>query len=338
MAATAIPAPGGWHVGQAPRERAGGWRTAAAIGAAALGSTALAVGVASRRAERAHPPLGRFLEVDGVRLHYVDRGRGRPVVLLHGNLTQIDELALSGLLDLAAERYRAIAFDRPGYGYSTRPRDRVWTPAAQADLIHAALGRLGVERPVLLAHSFGTIVAIELALRHPGSVAGLALLSGYFFPTARVDVPLLSPPAIPVLGDILRHTVSPLVGRLTWPALRGLLFGPAPATPGFDGLRGMMLRPTQLHASGSESALMVPIVAGLQRHYRELGVPVAIVAGAEDRFVDAERQSLELHRMIPGSRFRAVAGAGHMVHHTAPQAALKAIADAAGEGAAVAAA
>jgi pimeloyl-ACP methyl ester carboxylesterase len=269
--------------------------------------------------------MGRFLDVDGVHLHGVDRGQGPPIVLLHGNLTMIEELALSGLLDLAARQGRVLAFDRPGYGYTSRPRDRVWTPAAQADLFHDALRRLGVERPVIVGHSFGTIVALEMALRHPRSVAGLTLLSGYFFPTARVDVPLLAPPSLPLLGDVMRHTVSPLLGRLSWPAIRRLLFGPAPVTPGFDELRGMMLRPEQIRAGASESALMVPTVAMLQSRYLELDMPVVILAGAKDRFVDTERQSAALHRLLPGSRLRIVPGAGHMVHHTAPEAALAAI-------------
>jgi pimeloyl-ACP methyl ester carboxylesterase len=164
-----------------------------------------------------------------------------------------------------------------------------------------------------------------MALRHPHVVAGLTLLSGYFFPTARIDVPLLSPPAVPVIGDVIRHTVSPLLGRLGWPAIRRLLFGPAPVTPGFDGLKGMMLRPEQIRAGASESALMVPTVAGLQERYAELTTPLTIMAGAEDRFVDTDRQSVALHRLLPHSRLRIVRGAGHMVHHTAPEAALAAI-------------
>ena len=91
----------------------GGGCSPALVGAAALAGTALAVGLASRRAERAHPPLGRFLDVDGVRLHYLDRGAGRPVVVLHGNLMMAEEVALGGLLDRLAERYRVIAFGRP---------------------------------------------------------------------------------------------------------------------------------------------------------------------------------------------------------------------------------
>ncbi len=308
-------------------ERLGPWGVAA-VATAALGSAvALAVGVASRRAEQAHPPLGRFLEVDGARLHYLERGQGQPIVLLHGNLTFTEELVLSGLVELAARHGRVIAFDRPGYGYSTRPRDRIWTAAAQADLILESLRRLGVERPLVVGHSFGTIVALELALRHPQAIAGLTLLSGYYFPTARVDVPLLSPPAVPVIGDVMRHTVSPLLGRLSWPAIRRLLFGPAPVTPGFDELEGMMLRPKQIRAGASESALMVPTVAELRSRYPELGMPLTILAGAEDRFVDTERQSVALHHLLPRSRLRIVPGAGHMVHHTAPEAALAAIRD-----------
>lgn len=290
--------------------------------AAALGAAALWNHLQARKAESECPPRGRFLEIDGVRLHYLERGRGRPVVLLHGNMTMAEEIAASGLLGLVAGRYRAVAFDRPGYGYTDRTRDRVWLPSAQADLVHAAIARLGLSRPIVVGHSFGTVVALELALRHPESVGALVLLSGYYFPTARVDVPLLAPPAIPVVGDAMRHTVSPLLGRLAWPGLCRLLFGPAPTNPGFDALEGMMLRPSQIRASASESAMLVPVVAELQRHYRELEMPVVIGAGADDRYIGTEAQSVRLHELLPESDLRVLPGAGHMVHHTFPEEAL----------------
>ena len=110
--------------------RSGGARAATILGTAAvaLGASALWTQAQTRRAEREHPPLGRFLQVDGVHLHYVERGQGQPLVLLHGLMTLIEDWGTSGVLDRAAERYRVIAFDRPGYGYSVRTRDRVWTP------------------------------------------------------------------------------------------------------------------------------------------------------------------------------------------------------------------
>ena len=56
----------------------------------------------------------------------------------------IEDFQSSGLIDRAAKKYRVIAFDRPGFGHSERPRSRIWTPAAQADLIAAALEEIGV--------------------------------------------------------------------------------------------------------------------------------------------------------------------------------------------------
>ena len=169
-----------------------------ALGAvAAAVIAALAVRSQARRAERENPPTGQFIEVDGVRLHYMDRGRGEPVVLLHGNGSMAQDFDLSGVLDIAAGRYRVIAFDRPGYGHSARPRDRLWTPDAQAKVLHEALVRLGVERPIVVGHSWGTLVALALSLRYPEDVKSLVLLSGYYFPTLRLDVPALASPAIP---------------------------------------------------------------------------------------------------------------------------------------------
>jgi hypothetical protein len=65
----------------------------------------------AQKAERRNPPLGRFITVDGVRLHYVERGTGTPLVLLHGNGSMIEDFQSSGLIDLAAQKYRVIAID-----------------------------------------------------------------------------------------------------------------------------------------------------------------------------------------------------------------------------------
>jgi pimeloyl-ACP methyl ester carboxylesterase len=288
-------------------------------------AAALIVRGQTRRAERMNPPAGRFVHVDGARLHYVERGQGQPVVLLHGNGTMAQDFDLSGLLDLAAAHYRVIAFDRPGYGHSTRPRGRIWTPFAQAELFAKAFRALGIERPVVVGHSWGTLVALALGLRHPAEVRSLVLLSGYYFPSVRVDVPLLSPPAIPLVGSLMRYTVSPLIGRALWPALMRRLFGPGPVPRRFLQFpKWMSLRPSQLRASAAESALMVPSAAALRRHYAELRTPAFIVAGAEDRYVSAQ-QSVRLHHAIAGSDLRLVSGMGHMVHHFAPRKVVAAI-------------
>ena len=63
----------------------------------------------------------RFIEVDGVRLHYTDQGEGEPLLLLHGTGMMVQDFATSEMMDLATKRFRVIAIDRPGFGYSEQP-------------------------------------------------------------------------------------------------------------------------------------------------------------------------------------------------------------------------
>jgi pimeloyl-ACP methyl ester carboxylesterase len=187
---------------------------------------AAAVYFAARTTERRNPPIGKFLDVSGVRLHYIERGSGPVLVLLHGNAVMLQDFISSGVLDAAAANHRVIAFDRPGFGYSTRPRTTIWTPIAQARLLHDALRQLGVESAVVVGHSWGTLVAVALGLNHQQMVKSLILLSGFYFPRFRLDVLLASPPAIPIIGDVLRYTVSPILGALLLPVTLRMMFGP----------------------------------------------------------------------------------------------------------------
>lgn len=295
--------------------------------AVALGAMATFNYAMGRRAERRNPPSGRFVQIEGVRLHYVERGEGPPVILLHGNGAMVEDFVISGVLDRLSRHHRVIAFDRPGFGHSDRPRDRVWSAAEQARLIRAALRLLDVRQPIILGHSWGTMVALEMALARPDDTAGLALVSGYYFPTLRLDVPLLSPPAIPVVGDVLRYTISPLLGWLLAPLIFRKLFGPAPVTRDFRSRfpLAMALRPWQIRASAGDTALMVPGAAALAGRYAELEIPVTIIGAPGDRIVDHEAQAGALHHTLPHSDLARIEDAGHMLHHTRPEAVVSAI-------------
>ncbi|HEY8383497.1 MAG TPA: alpha/beta hydrolase [Microvirga sp.] len=266
------------------------------------------------------------MTVGSVRLHYIERGAGDPIVLIHGNGTMIQDFTVSGLVERLSARHRVIVFDRPGYGYSSRPR-ALWTPRAHAKLFQRALEQLGVTGATIMAHSWGTLVAVALALENPALVRSLVLASGYYFPTLRADTILFSPPAIPVIGDAMRYTISPPVARAILPALVKQMFAPADVTPRFDRLfpKEMMLRPSQLRAAAEDAALMTPTAAELQHHYRQLRMPVTIITGADDQIADVGRQSERLHRELPHSELVMLPGLGHMVHHLAPDAVAAAI-------------
>ncbi|WP_291856611.1 alpha/beta hydrolase [Bradyrhizobium sp.] len=286
----------------------------------------------SRKAERDNPPQGRFLDIDGVRLHYVERGSGPPLVLLHGNGSMIQDFESAGLIDLAARNFRVIAFDRPGFGHSSRPRRVVWSPEAQADLFVKALTRLQVHQAVVLGHSWGTLVALALARRHPSLVQSLVLASGYYFPTVRADVVAQSGPAIPVIGDLLAYSLAPLLSRLMWSANLAKMFGPRPVPAKFQGFpKEMAVRPSQIRAAAAEAMLMIPAAFSASPSYGELALPVVIVAGEDDRLIDIDEQSARLHQELKNSKLRRVPGAGHMVHQSATMPIMDVINEAAAE-------
>ncbi len=303
-------------------------RTALLAGSAAVAAaTALWVKYKADKAERDNPPIGQFIEVDGVRLHYVERGEGPPIVLLHGNVVLLHDFIASGLIDSLAEEHRVIAFDRPGFGFSERPRNRLWTPTAQAALLERAFGQLGIEDPVVLGHSWGTLVALALALDYPEKLRGLVLASGYYYPTARLDALMTAPVALPVLGDVMRYTVSPVFGRMSFGKTVKTMFAPRPVPPQFFNVlsRELMLRPGQIRANAEDAAFMVPAAAKFQSRYPELRLPIEIFAGAEDLVVDVDAHATRLHRELPQSRLTVVPDTGHMVHYAVPGEIVRAI-------------
>jgi len=157
---------------------------------AALGAVAGATACSQRRepsplsndvAERAYPPIGRIVQVDGQPVHLLEKGRGGPpVILIHGASVNLRDWSFS-LMDRLARTNRVIAVDRPGFGYSARGPGE-WPPAQQAAHLRAAVRQLGVERPIVVGHSWGGAVALAWALDFPNDVSGVVPVSGATMP------------------------------------------------------------------------------------------------------------------------------------------------------------
>ncbi len=167
---------------------------------------------------------------------------------------------------------------------------------------------------MVLGHSWGTLVAIALALRSGYAVSGLVLVSGYYFPTFRMDFWLMSGPALPLLGDLMRYTISPIISWAITPKLMRTLFAPRAIPPKFKNEFpiSLALRPKQLRAAAEESAFLVPAAAQLQLQYQGIRSPVRILHGKGDRLIEAD-QSRRLHEVLPSSVLHLVEDAGHMV-------------------------
>jgi pimeloyl-ACP methyl ester carboxylesterase len=140
------------------------------------------------------------------------------------------------------------------------------------------------------------------------------------------DVEAMGAPALPLVGDILSHTLSALISRAIWPLMMRKIFGARSVPKKFEAFpKEMALRPSQIKASAAESALMIPDAFKFRNRYADLKMPVVIIAGEQDRLIDIETQSARLHSDVSQSRFHRVAGNGHMIQQTATDQVMSAI-------------
>jgi pimeloyl-ACP methyl ester carboxylesterase len=125
------------------------------------------------------PKDATFLSVEGARVRYVDVGEGPPVVLLHGFASSIENWIT--VMPKLVKEHRVIAIDLKGFGWTDRPVGD-YTPLAQAKLLKAVLDERGVKEPIsLVAHSYGSSVALAYALEFPQAVDRIALYDAWVY-------------------------------------------------------------------------------------------------------------------------------------------------------------
>lgn len=293
------------------------WLIGVGIAAAGL---ALWTVVSAWGAERRYPPTGAFIEVDGTRLHYVRRGSGPPVVLLHGSDGSLLDFA-DTVLEPLSHDFEVVAFDRPGHGYSDGPYHAVATPEVQLHLLHEAVCRLGLVRPLLVAHSWSGLLAMMYALEYPDQVAGVTLLAPWVAPPSSPPSPLLYVPRIPLLGELALWTVHRLVkGAIIRYYLREA-FLPESVPPGYARQsQAVWLRwPRLVKVFSRENTADRPASLAFSPRYREISVPVGIVAGEVDRIVPTREHAEWLHRLLPDSDLLVLPDTGHQLLHTRPE-------------------
>jgi phosphatidylglycerol lysyltransferase len=271
-------------------------------------------------AEREFPPSGAFIEVDGTRLHYVRRGSGPPVVALHGSEGSLLDFAETVLETLSRE-FEVVAFDRPGHGYSDGPSHAVATPEVQMRLLHAAICRLGLTRPLLVGHSWSSLVVLMAALEFPDEAAGLVLLAPWVAPPASPPSPLLYAPRIPLLGELSLWTVHRLVkGAIIRYYLRqAFLPDPVPQEYARQSVACWLRWPRQVKVFSRENTADRPAMRDYSPRYGRITVPVVIVAGEADRVVPTAEHAEWLHRVLPNSELVLLPNTGHQLLHTRPE-------------------
>lgn len=279
---------------------------------------------AVRQAEKEFPPTGQFVTVENIRLHYVCKGSGKPVVLLHGNAGFLQDYSMTAL-DRIAQDYRAYAFDRPGHGYSDRP-SQVATPIDQARLLRGALQKLGIEKPILVGHSWSGALVLAYALHYPDEISGIVLLSALAYKFSGVPLPPASIAQAPVLDTLLKFIPSVLLGRIFVKQILDAEFSPVPLPKDYlKAAQALWTRPSEVKAIFQDSTTLQPTLDALSPRYGTIQLPVAIVTGDADSIVAPEQNTYPLHSCIAHSTLIVLPETGHAIPQTQPEAVVDAI-------------
>lgn len=274
----------------------------------------------TRRIEALVPPVGSFVEVDGVRLHVRDEGCGPAIVMIHGLAGQMAHFDY-GAVRALSRRYRVVTLDRPGSGYSTRPDGVPADPGTQARTIAAMMDRLGLERPTVVAHSLGGAVALTLALDYPGQVGALALISPLSHKPQSVP-PMFRTLTIETdwLRRLIAATLALPLAILATPWVLRRVFGPEAPPSDFATHGGglLSLRPRQFLAGSADVQALPGHMQRIEKRYRELRMPVQVMFGRQDEVLDWRANGQALVDQLPGARLELVDG-GHMLQVTQPE-------------------
>lgn len=274
----------------------------------------------ARHAERLHhADRSRFVEVDGVRIHYQEAGErdAPPLVLIHGFLAS-NFVWRDVLVSLAERGFRVLAPDLVGFGFSAKPADGEYTIAAQARTIVGLLDALGLERATLVGSSYGGAVATFIALDDPARVARLVLVGAVCNDELKRH-PMLRLVATRAVGDVLspplldlRYFLRSKLGRLR-----------AAGDERQRVAQKVAGRHLPLRAADTQRAMLQTLrrwsATRVEREAHLLSQPTLLVWGAHDEDTPL-RDGERLHQLIPDARLFVFPDCEHLPQEERPQA------------------
>lgn len=274
----------------------------------------------TRKIEAAFPPAGRFVDVPGARLHVSEAGNGNhngpTLLLIHGLAGQMAHFTY-GVVERLSTKYRVVTVDRPGSGYSVRDNAVQADLSTQARAIAALIEKMQMGPTVVVGHSLGGALALTLALEHPQTVAGLALVAplthlaeGGEAPAAFKGLTIASP----LLRKIIAWTLALPASIRGRERILAQVFGPD-AVPHDFATRGgglLGLRPSHFLAASADLQALPAYMPTLMARYPELRVPVSILFGQDDRILDWKANGQAMVDKLPGTQLTLVSG-GHML-------------------------
>ena len=262
---------------------------------------------------------------DGCTIAWKQTGSGRDLLAIHGALVTLEDMWFGPVPALAGD-FRVTAVDRPGHGHSARRRLVDASPWRQAAILHDFARRSGLDRPILVGHSFGGAVALAYASLYPEETAGVVALAPICFPELRLEAILFGPRAIPYAGESLARALGATSDKAVLPLLWRAMYLPQQMPEAVEAAFPFALagRTRQMIAEGEDAAQLLPGLARLAMAYRSCQVPARFIGGTADAVVNNAGQGCNAARLMPNAGFEWLHGMGHMLHHFRPDKVLKA--------------
>ncbi len=255
--------------------------------------------------ESGRPEIGATVDAGGVKTNYLEAGDGPPVILIHGSGPGVTAYAnWGGVLPVLGERFRVIAPDMVGFGFTDRPSDATYNVQTWADQVLAVMDALDVPNASLVGNSFGSAIAMRLATQHPERVDRLVLMGsmGVVFPiTEGLDRVWGYTPSIENMRavlDVFAYNRELITDELAEVRYR------ASVQPGFQESYGAMFpAPRQQWVE----AMRTP-----EDEIRRLPHPTLILHGREDQVIPVAT-SLRLIQLIDRADLHVFGRCGHWV-------------------------
>lgn len=287
--------------------------------------------------ERENGNTGERIDVGGYSMNsvHVPRPPGAdlpPIVFIHGASANLNDpmAAFRAKLEGRAEM---LFLDRPGFGYSDRGGPRNAYPDGQADAVAALMRKRGIDRAIIVAHSFGGAIAATFALNHKDMVAGLVFLAPATHPWPGGVEWYYNVAKTPLLGDLFATLVAPTVGRLLVDKATRSVFAPNHRPDDYIARSKtyLALRPGTFRNNAVDIANLLAYVTRIAPRYAEIKAPTVIITGDRDNVVLPDIHSRQLHEAISGSRLTTIHNLGHKPDYIVTDVAIAAIETVAGE-------
>ncbi|RNC95794.1 MAG: alpha/beta hydrolase [Oricola sp.] len=286
--------------------------------------------------ERRHPPAGIFVTANGTDMHLVRIPAGDdadlpPVVFLHGASGNLhDAMTIYG--DRLRGRADLLFVDRPGHGWSSRGPAENALPDGQARTLAAMLDELGIEKAIVVGHSFGGAIAVSFALNHPDRTAGTVFLSPVSHPWPGGISWYYTLTATPIVGWLFSETLAMPGGWSRMEDGTACVFAPNRPTPDYAERTRLPLlfRPNHFRANAVDVANLYDHVAEVSPRYREIETPSVIITGNKDTIVLPSIHSTGLARDLQNAELVRIHNLGHKPDHVLPDLVVAALESVAG--------